>query len=58
MSSEIVIKLIKMNQLELDNLEMLKKYYKGEDKTKKISEQLVILNWLNKKITRITNGYV
>ena len=58
MSSEIVIKLIKMKQLELDNLEMLKKYYKGEDKTKKISEQLVILNWLNKKITRITNGYV
>ena len=58
MSSEIVIKLIKMKQLELDNLEMLKKYYKGEDKTKKISEQLVILNWLNKKIKRITNGYV
>lgn len=44
--------LIKINQKEINKLEMLKMYYKEKDKDEKIKDQLVILSWLNKIITK------
>ena len=58
MASEFLIKLIKIKQQEIDKLETLKMFYKENDKEKKISEQLIILDWLNKRITKITDGIV
>ena len=58
MASEFLIKLIKIKQQEIDKLETLKMFYKEDDKEQKISEQLIILDWLNKRITKITDGVV
>ena len=52
MISEIAIKLIKIKQKEIDNLEMIKKYYEGEDKKQKISERNV-RSWYGGREDRI-----
>ena len=55
LSKELLLKLIKIKQIEIDKLEMLRIYYNSDNKEEKIKNQQVIINWLNQLINRTAN---
>jgi len=54
-SKELLLRLIKIKQIEIDKLEMLRMYNNSENKEEKIKKQKVIIDWLNQLINRTAN---
>ena len=54
-SKELLLRLIKIKQIEIDKLEMLRMYSNSENKEEKIKKQKVIIDWLNQLINRTAN---
>ena len=54
-SKELLLRLIKIKQIEIDKLEMLRMYNNSENREEKIKKQKVIIDWLNQLINRTAN---